>query len=200
MKPPFPILFVCLFAALSACQPNPHEKAIRAAIERQLSTYPESTLQDVYKSFYQDRFGPGHMIADTASARQYLMKELEENDCASVDYFELTGAEGRFVRVHLSAVKDSVIGAEQLLEAFIQSANRHQLQDGDWASEWDNIVKIIQKHNLKVNGFEQEAPMLKETAQNNQAVHHSCAYNEAYHPHYRIVEMGLLDSLTNLTE
>ena len=52
--------------------------AMRSAIERQLVTYPESTLQDIYKSFYQEHFGPGHIISDTASARRYLMRELSE--------------------------------------------------------------------------------------------------------------------------
>ena len=44
--------------------------AVHSAIERQLATYPESTLQDIYKSFYQEHFGPGHIISDTASARR----------------------------------------------------------------------------------------------------------------------------------
>ena len=52
--------------------------AMRSSIERQLTTYPESTLQDIYKSFYQEHFGPGHIISDTASARRYLMSELSE--------------------------------------------------------------------------------------------------------------------------
>ena len=52
--------------------------AMRSAIEMQLVTYPESTLQDIYKSFYQEHFGPGHIISDTASARRYLMRELSE--------------------------------------------------------------------------------------------------------------------------
>ena len=61
--------------------------SIRASIERQMATYPQSTLQDIYKSFYQDRFGPGHMISDTASARNYLMRELSEMNDASTVYY-----------------------------------------------------------------------------------------------------------------
>ena len=58
-------------------QPN-FKPSIQTAIERQMATYPESTLQDIYKSFYQEHFGPGHIISDTASARRYLMRELSE--------------------------------------------------------------------------------------------------------------------------
>ena len=31
---------------------------IKKSVERQLNDYPKSTLQDLYKSFFQDRFGP----------------------------------------------------------------------------------------------------------------------------------------------
>ena len=160
-----------------------------------MATYPESTLQDVYKSFYQDRFGSGHMITNTVSARLYLLKELSENHIASTVHFEPTGSEGRFVRVYLSAVADSLITTEQLLDAFIQSANAVQEPQTDWATEWEDIVGVIRKYDLKVNDFETLQPMLSEAAQNHQTVHHSQAYQEAYHPHYRIVEREVLQKI-----
>lgn len=188
-------LSICLAIMLASCQSNPYEVAVKTAIERQLATYPESTLQDVYKSFYQERFGPGHAISDPASARRYLMKEIVENDCSSTVYFEPTGSEGRFVRVYLSAITDSLITAEQLLDAFVASANQVKESSSDWASEWEKIVNVIRKNNLQVQDFEACLPLLSEAAKNNQAVHHSQAYNAAYHPHYRIVEKGLLDAI-----
>ena len=175
--------------------PDTHSLAIREAIERQMATYPESTLQDIYKSFYQDHFGPGHMITDTASARQYLLKELSENDIASTVHFEPTGSEGRYVRVYLSAIVDSLITAEQLLDAFIQSANKVQEPQTEWTTEWEDIVGVIRKYDLKVKDFKALQPVLTEAAQNHQAVHHSQAYREAYHPHYRIVEREVLQKI-----
>ena len=91
--------------------------AMRSAIKRQMATYPESTLQDIYKSFYQEHFGPGHIISDTASTRRYLMRELSEMGETQSPYFEPTGSQGDYVRVYLSAVADSWITAEQLLDA-----------------------------------------------------------------------------------
>ena len=35
--------------------------------------------------------------------------------------------------------------------------------------------------------------LLNEAARNSQAVHHSHRYNEAYHPHYRIVERRIFE-------
>jgi len=167
--------------------------AVRSAIERQLVTYPESTLQDIYKSFYQEHFGPGHIISDTASARRYLMRELSEMGKTQSPYFEPTGSQGDYVRVYLSAIADSLITAEQLLDAFVRSANSRQEPAVSWLEKWEAIVSIIQANKMKIEGFETDLPLLTEAARNSQAVHHSRRYNEAYHPHYRIVERGLFE-------
>ena len=168
--------------------------AVRSAIERQLTSYPESTLQDVYKSFYQEHFGPGHIISDTASARRYLMKELSEMGETSLPYFEPTGSQGDYIRVYLSAVADSLITAEQLLDAFVRSANSRQEPTVSWLEKWEAIVSIILANKIELEGFETDLPLLTEAARNNQAVHHSRRYNEAYHPHYRIVERNIFES------
>ncbi len=167
--------------------------AVRSAIERQLATYPESTLQDIYKSFYQEHFGPGHIISDTASARRYLMRELSEMGKTASPYFEPTGSKGDYVRVYLSAIADSLITAEQLLDAFVRSANLWQEPTVSWMEKWEAIVSIIQANKMEIEGFETDLPLLTEAARNNQAVHHSRRYNEAYHPHYRIVERSIFE-------
>ena len=167
--------------------------AVRSAIERQLTTYPESTLQDIYKSFYQEHFGPGHIISDTASARRYLMRELSEMGKTQSPYFEPTGSQGDYIRVYLSAVANSLITAEHLLDAFVRSANSRQEPTVSWMEKWETIVSIIQANKIELEGFETDLPLLTEAARNNQAVHHSRRYNEAYHPHYRIVERGIFE-------
>ena len=167
--------------------------AMHSAIERQLATYPESTLQDIYKSFYQEHFGPGHIISDTASARRYLTLELSEMGKTASPYFEPTGSQGDYVRVYLSAIADSLITAEQLLDAFVRSANSRQEPAVSWLEKWEAIVSIIQANKIELEGFETDLPLLTEAARNDQAVHHSRCYNEAYHPHYRIVERGIFE-------
>ena len=173
-------------------QPN-FKPSIQTAIERQMATYPESTLQDIYKSFYQEHFGPGHIISDTASARRYLMRELSKMGKTQSPYFEPTGSQGDYVRVYLSAVADSLITAEQLLDAFVRSANLWQEPTVSWLEKWEAIVSIIQANKIELEGFETDLPLLTEAARNNQAVHHSRRYNEAYHPHYRIVERSIFE-------
>ena len=150
-------------------------------------------MQDIYKSFYQEHFGPGHIISDMASARRYLMRELSEMGEAQSLYFEPTGSQGDYIRVYLSAIADSLITSEQLLDAFIKSANSWQEPTVSWMEKWEAIVSIIQANKVEIEGFETDLPLLNEATRNRQAVHHSRRYNEAYHPHYRIVERSIFE-------
>jgi len=38
-----------------------------------MSLSPKSTLIDIYKSFFQNKFGSRHMLTDTAKAAEYLI-------------------------------------------------------------------------------------------------------------------------------
>lgn len=187
------LLILSLACSFSLFGQSIDTAAVRSAIERQLATYPESNLQDIYKSFYQEHFGPGHIISDTTSARRYLMKELSEMGGTLSPYYEPTGSQGEYVRVCLSAVADSLITAEQLLDALIRSANSWQEPNVSWLEKWGAIVSVIQVNKIIIEGFETDLPLLTEAARNNQAVHHSLRYNEAYHPHYRIVERSIFE-------
>ena len=187
------IISVLVIFWFQACS-HDNTLSVRTALERQIATYPKSTLQDVYKSFYQDRFGPGHMISDTVSVRQYLMYELGEMTDKSPIYYEPTGSEGRFIRVYLSAVAEGLITADQLLDAFIRSANIGQMPTVDWEAEWNQIEQVISKYDIQLNDCEIDAEVLREASRNRQAVHHSRAYNAAYHPHYRIVERSIFEN------
>ena len=187
------LLILALVCSFSLFGQSIDTVSVRTAIERLLTTYPESTLQDIYKSFYQEHFGPGHIISDTTSARRFLMKELSEMGKNQSPYFEPTGSQGDYIRVYLSAIADSLITAEQLLDAFVRSANLWQEPAVSWMEKWETIVSIIQVNKIELEDFETDLPLLTEAAQNNQAVHHSRRYNEAYHPHYRIVERGIFE-------
>jgi len=171
------------------------KEALRMAIERQLASYPESALQDVYKAFYQEHFGPKHMISDTAAVRQYLDYELSTmgDECGGF-YYEAIGARGDYVRVSLKCVKHGLISADELLQAFLDSAAARQEPAVDWATKWDAIVAVVDEVKPGL-GSASEREMLREASVKKQAVHHSQAYNEAYRPHYRIVHHTIFEML-----
>lgn len=170
--------------------------ALKMAVERQLTTYPESMLQDVYKAFYQEHFGPEHMISDTAAVSNYLEHELATmgNDDKMALYYEPIGIDGNYVRVYLKTVKDGLISTDQLLQAFIDSANSRREPAIDWTTKWDTIVDVVDKIKPEM-GSDEERALLHEASIKKQAVHHSSNYNAAYHPHYRIVDRNIFELL-----
>lgn len=166
--------------------------ALRMAVERQFSDYPESTLQDIYKAFYQEHFGPEHMISDIERVGNYLKSELSMmGEDRSRVYFESIGVEGNYVRVYLDAITDGLVTAAQLLQAFVESANAGNEPAIDWATKWEAIVEVVDE--IKPGFGSEERELLRQASLNDQAVHHSRAYSAAYHPHYRIVERNIFE-------
>lgn len=178
---------------LVGCATNTENKRIEQAVNTLIGKYPEATLQDVYKSFYQERFGPGHMIPNVENARNYLMSEMEQASENSGAYYEPTGSGGKYIRVYLNAVADGKISAEQLLDAFVESANNVEPRSDKWSEQWSKIVNVIEKKQLPVAAGDELKQWLKECSEQDEAVHHSEAYNQVYRPHYRIVERNIFE-------
>jgi polyhydroxyalkanoate synthesis regulator phasin len=188
--------FLLSIFILMSC--NSTSKKIELAVVMQLQRYPESTLQDIYKNFHQDRFGPGHAISNSEEVMQYLERELaamEEEETPQP--IEDIGWEHRFVRIPLAMVKTGKISREDLKELFIASAFEIKPEAGDeWKKEWRQITRIIQKKKLQVNNFEEDKKHIDSLLNENPiiALHHSRAFNEHYHPHYRIIERKLFEA------
>lgn len=163
--------------------------SIRVMCEDIMQRYPLATLQDVYKTCYQDYFGAEHLMRDTAAARRYLLAELEE--CAEEDLTlmppeEPTGFRHRFVRIGLSNVVGGRLTMEELLRLFISAASTDTADVADWEAEWLLIEQVALLTNPAWQDGELQAA-LRNAARSRRAVRHSDAFRTAYHPHYRIV-------------
>ena len=188
------ILF--LLVGMASCKPAGIDPvAVKEAVATQLATFPESRLQDLYKSFFQDYFGPGHIIADRQSALDYILSELAEADTLTGPETEPCGWQGNYVRVNLSVIADGRMSAEEMTDALMASAR--EVKDEDvvrWRKEWAEIEAVIEKAYPGLPGLEGDKARLAELlAAGNYACHHSAAYEAAYHPHYRIILKDLLD-------
>ena len=176
-------------------KPHPVDRAlIRASLVWQMEHYPESRLQDIYKSFYQDRFGPEHMVTDSAAVLQYLREELKQCDARENPRYEPTAYLGNYDRVYLSCVVRGNISAERLNEAFVRSSRMPQASLTDWKTEWKEILSVIEELQLSLENYENDKEKIaRALKEGDVAMHHSEAYRNAYHPHYRIVERHLLE-------
>lgn len=171
--------------------------SVREAIGAQLRQYPQSRVQDIYKNFCQDALGPGHLILNQENAHSYLLSELAvcQSDTAGARYSPSAvrvvpvGDKGNYLRVDLSVVLDSLVDAETLFSAFVRSANEgKKLTEGKWKAKWAEVASAIRTSFPGIPDAEKDLAAIDSLiAQGHLILHHSRAFSEAYHPHYRIV-------------
>ncbi|MDR2234020.1 MAG: hypothetical protein LBE56_12985 [Tannerella sp.] len=197
----------CLFNSLSAStlemttgNLNDSTKAkfeadVKEAVTRQMTVYPYSTLKDLYKNFFQDRFGPGHLIADTAEAGKYLRSELASFDISTGAAYESTGWEGCYLRVNLSFIKEKIIPYDVFFEAFVRSVNQiTPVSVEQWQTEWTAIDLIINNMNLNLPEYDKDRKTIFDMIANGEIVaHHSQQFEQHYSPHYRIIEKSIFE-------
>jgi hypothetical protein len=181
--------------SLIAQDKNDFENAVRQAVSRQMDAYPKSTLKDIYKLFFQDRYGPGHIINDTAAAGRYLLDELNSYSTITGEIAEPTGWQHNFYRVNLSVIKNELIPYELFFDAFIRSVNEIEpVPVEEWKKEWSRIEKTVKSMALPLPDYEKDCREIENRLQEGKyAGHHSEAYNEAYTPHYRIISRRIFE-------
>lgn len=181
---------VALLVVATACTGDSTRERIRQSVERQMERYPHSTLRDLYKNYFQDRFGPGHIIADEKAADNYLRYELENAATMEGDDYEPTGYEERFMRVNLSVIADGRVPYDKYLSAFVRSVNGIEpITVEQWREEWAVIDKVINEMNLNLPNYEADRAEIWALLERGEYVmHHSKLFEQHYDPHYRIIE------------
>ena len=204
------LLMLLVVLPIFGCRQS-SELTTRDFIELELAAYPESRAQDVYKSFCQDNLGPEHLIQDPVSAAHYLKEELRtyQEDLDSVRYeapaspYDYVGDQNHYVRVDLSVILDGRITEEAFLDAFIRSANEgKRVTDEEWVKKWKKVSTILRKDFKDIPDLDRDLHALDSlVAEGHYIMHHSQAYRDAYHPHYRIIAMNIfIDELRPLID
>ncbi|MDH6356451.1 hypothetical protein [Parabacteroides sp. PF5-9] len=199
MKGVVRILFICLMInnciSVVATEEKDFETAVRESVSRQLQLYPQSTLKDLYKNFFQDVFGPGHIISDTTSAGNYLRRELASYNEISGDLTEPLGWQHHFLRVNLSVLKTGQISYPVFFDAFVRSVNGIQpITVPEWERQWYQIEAIIHSMNLSLPDYERDKQEIHERLKRGEYVgHHSLLFEENYSPHYRIISREIFE-------
>lgn len=167
------------------------------AVDNFVKTYPKAQLVDIYKSFYQDNFGPGHILGDSLAAKRYFMSELADSTTWEGPEFEFTGEGKNFVRVNMDLVRRVIIPADVYFKAFQNSLNRvEKPTDEFWISEWNTIDSIIGQNNYRFPNEESDRIYItKKISERNFPIHHSDSFNNNYKFHYRIIYISEFEKL-----
>ena len=179
----------------TSCKHDSTDRAIIEAVEKQMKMYPKSTLRDLYKNFFQDYFGPGHIIANTDAASNYLQQELATSAEFEGEDYEYTGYKGKMVRVNLKVIADGRVPYDKYLDAFLRSANGITPPSiEEWRAEWAKIDSVIKAMDIELDDAEKDRREINRLLNENKFVmHHSRQFNEHYAPHYRIIERTIFE-------
>ena len=117
------LLAVVLLASCRPAAPEPSEEPCADALIAYAEQYPAAEPQDLYKLVFQDLYGPGHLLTDSAACAYYINDELSSMpDSNGLPDYEYTLCEGNFVRVNLRLVRQGTLSVEQLTSAVMRSA------------------------------------------------------------------------------
>lgn len=185
---------VCLFLFLSMITlAGNREKKIREYINAELKYHPEARLVDLYKNYFQDAYGPGHLISDTTKAGAYLDWELKQSDWTDTLLVQPLGIYHDYYRINLVLVKNGTIPRDTLLLGLLESAPlARKPAIEDWKKEWAEVLHIIKEIKPVLPDIESDEMLIDEVLNKGDVVmHHSKHYEGTYHPHYRIIHRSV---------
>jgi hypothetical protein len=171
------------------------KEMIKESVQTEIKNYPEASLVDIYKNFFQDAYGPGHLIPDTTQAGVYLDKELKEPLWGDTVKWQPLGRTNNYFRINLSLVKNGVLPRNVLLEGMVKSAPLARKPSlAEWEKEWGEILEVIKEMNLNLPNFDADKKAIDEKLAKGEIVsHHSGHFVETYLPHYRIVHESVFE-------
>ncbi|MFW5774571.1 MAG: hypothetical protein ACOCWD_07795 [Tangfeifania sp.] len=183
----FYLIFLTAFNTIISMH-GPNEDRIKKAIFAELNYYPEAHLRDIYKNFFQDAYGPGHLIPDTTHAGEYLNVVLKE-PIEDIVTWQAIGPSNDYYRINLQLVKDGILPRNVLLNAMVESAPLARNPDIEtWKKEWQKTLSVIDELNLQFPNFEKDKQLINNTLSKGEVtIHHSEHYKNTYKRHYRIV-------------
>jgi hypothetical protein len=173
------------------------ESDMPQVLELHVARYPEMQVEDLYKLLHQAAMGSEHAISSREAARQWLIREVEAlgdppAQIADEPLIEPISPGGRLVRVHLRPYLREGKDMDQLLEAFVRTAEESSGDTATLDEYCQGAVDLAREGDLPFSPSELEARFAELKRQGYPAVHHSKTYREAYWPAYRVVLRELL--------
>ena len=166
-------------------------------IEAELQKHPRAQLIDIYKLFYQSAFGPGHIISDADSAREYLTEELQDSRRFEAGNYQEITFFNDYYRVNLLLIIKDAISFDDYLAAFLASAKPEKEYSWDeWKIAWQKINLLLQNNGINFENEESDRMEIAKILKNEiRLFSHSKIYRDLYHPHYRLISKAQLENL-----
>jgi hypothetical protein len=155
--------------------------------------YPRMELQDLYKLIFQAAWGSEHAASEVVAARRWLDRELKELAVGPEEpVIDPIAPDERIVRINLRPYMASEGDIEELLRAFVRTAQEYRGTEMTLRRYWDYAEQMATATWLPFSREALRGYFTTMQAQGLPAVHHSHSYRNAYHPAYRVVRYDFL--------
>ncbi len=172
---------------------------IKAFVDMNIDAFPKSTLQDIYKSFYQAVYGPEHLVTDSAKVIAYIEEELKQDFDNKFPTVQYLGISDKFVRVNLDIIgaEETRISTEMLADCFMRSSQtKGDMPIEEFRSQWRLVVDYIISSDIQLDNFSQDSLYIESILAQGQYVWvHSPQYKAEYKPHYRVVTKEIFEQV-----
>jgi hypothetical protein len=150
--------------------------------------YPYSQAQDLYKSLYQDSFGPGHIIASWEYARSGLEREIAQlKEYEDARLTEPCGPSGHMLRLNLRPAVRAGISTDTIIALMKRTMERLQPDTAAFLRMWDKARSLAAQGQFPWSSPEMESFDETLSPSGLDVIHHSREYAANYHPAYRVI-------------
>ena len=189
--------------------PQVDKQALEAFVRDMCEKYPQATLQDIYKSNFQDYFGPSHIMAAREHVIGYINRELQQMrkerlevqapvsmESVEKSWYDPCGWRHNYYQVSLDVVADGIMSADEFADAFMAGGGKVPDVTQEWLDEWNEIKRVAKKAVPGMKGFAKDDAKISALIKDGKyVVHHSEVYNQTYKPHYRIIRKDIFEAV-----
>ncbi len=158
--------------------------------------FPESTLKDIYKTCFQDYYGPSHIVNDTSTIAAGIMEEINNADTMGGPDYCYTGVNGNYVCVNLLAVRQHRLPLATLVSALQRSMHTaHSPSLKYWQCLWQQLLPVAKQLLPPTPLVEADSTYIVQQLQQGKVTgRHSELFNHSYHFYYRIIQRQLFET------
>lgn len=152
----------------------------------------EFRIEDAYKHLYQATRGGEHAAPNREAAKVWLEREwvsLGDQSTGEREWVPLCPG-GEIGRLNLRPFKAGGGKPDDLLDAFLESANEYRSEPKAFTDAWAELSKRLKRKSVGAITYKEwhrlDAAMNKK---DYPAIHHSETYSQANRPAYRIIAL-----------
>jgi hypothetical protein len=150
-------------------------------------------IEDAYKWIFQATRGGEHAAPSREGAKSWLDNEWSAlgDDVSGEKEWSPLCPDGTIGRVNLRPFRKRGGKADDIVNAFLNSAVEFRSEPADFTAAWDELGKRLKKSKIGVLTYKSWQKFDKEMkAKGYPAVHHSESYNKSRRPAYRVVTLA----------